>query len=133
MKPTQAQIDAAAKALEYYVGYNSGELARAALAAAAEMGEPQPGDTLRAEIARLRSELQEFTELKEYAKSLGQETYLELHAKNERLRAALEWITEHHDVQAMLTKAREALRVYEQLTPEQKALNEWNSDTDMNY
>ncbi len=26
-----------------------------------------------------------------------------------RLRAALEWITEHHDVQSMLTKAREAL------------------------
>lgn len=43
----------------------------------------------KAEIERLRAELKEFTELKEYAKSLDQETYLELHAKNERLRAAL--------------------------------------------
>lgn len=45
-------------------------------------------DDRNAEIERLRAELREFTELKEYAKSLGQETYLELHADNERLRAS---------------------------------------------
>ncbi len=49
-------------------------------------------DDLVTENAQLKAELAEFTELKEYAKSLGQETYLELHARNERLRGALESI-----------------------------------------
>jgi hypothetical protein len=44
------------------------------------------------ENRQLRAELKEFNELKEYAKSLGQETYLELHAKNERLRKTLQAI-----------------------------------------
>jgi hypothetical protein len=39
-----------------------------------------------AENDRLRAELAEWNELKKYAKSLGQKTYLELHAANERLR-----------------------------------------------
>jgi hypothetical protein len=45
--------------------------------------------TLLQEIDRLRAELAEFTRLKEYAKSLGQRTYLEINAENAELREAL--------------------------------------------
>ena len=66
------------------------------------------------EIERLRDELAEFHELQKYAKSLNQETYLELHAKNERLRSALEEIFQlDHDLYGQPNKyaviARKAL------------------------
>lgn len=44
----------------------------------------------RDERDRLRTELAEWNRLKAYAASLGQRTYLDLHAENDRLRAEIE-------------------------------------------
>jgi hypothetical protein len=61
-----------------------------------------------AAIPDMVRELTEFRKLKEYAKSLGQETYLELHAENDRLRALNDELVE------ALVEARHALEWYEQ-------------------
>jgi hypothetical protein len=70
--------------------------------------------SLKVQVERLTGELAEYTQLKKYAASLGQRTYFDLHAKNERLRAHLKELIEYIELDSeypysMIYEARSAL------------------------
>jgi cell division protein FtsB len=53
---------------------------------------------LQNKLDSLHTELAEWNELTRYAKSLGQKTYLEIHAENDRLRAQNEKLSEMNNM-----------------------------------